>query len=172
MAVLAFILALGGAAIAWAPFVFVLGGAAGLAAIVLATIALRRTARAGQTKGSARRLAIAALCIGPVALGLCVVGVFLTKITYREFDDYANPGPYRVADEVCTLTDRTATYTGSIVNLDDRQRDYELFLQFLDGSEVVATDRVDVNDVAAGARGTWKSSGHLSTDADLTCRVR
>ena len=71
LAVLATIFGIGGAAIAWMPFLFVIGAGAAIAALVLGVVALRRIA-AGRAAG--RGLAIAGIATGVVALGLCVVG--------------------------------------------------------------------------------------------------
>jgi len=176
LAVLSLLLGLTGVALGWAPFIFVLGGAGAVAAIVLGVISLRRTAQlalaGADGDGSGRGMAIAGICLGPVGLGLCVVGVILTGVAYREFSEYVEPGPHRIANESCTASGPRATHSGDIVNLDDRARDYELLLQFLDGRAVVATERVQVDDVAAGASGSWSTTARVGTVDDLDCRVR
>ena len=176
LAVLSAILGLAGLALAWAPFIFVLGGAGSIAAIILGVVSRRRTDRlaAAGTRdpsGSGRRLATVGIFLGPPGLGLCVVGVILTGVAYRQFDDYVNPGPYRVEESTCTLEELRATFGGTITNLDDRERDYELVLQFLDGSAVVSNDRVRVDDVDPGEARPWSSSGRVG-EIDLACRVR
>jgi hypothetical protein len=176
LAVLALVLGLAGVALAWAPFIFVLGGAGSIAAIVLGTVSLRRTKRldaagaAVDTARSGRGMALAAICLGPVGLGLCVIGVILTGIAYREFNQYVDPGPHRVDETACSLDGGRATYTGTITNLDDESRDYELLLQFLDGTRIEARDRVALDDVAPGSTAEWRSSGRVG-EIDLRCRV-
>lgn len=176
LAVMAFVLAMAGVALAWAPFVFVLGGAGAVAAIILGIVSLRRTKRLAlrgyaDVSGSGRGLAIAAVCLGPVGLGLCVVGVILTGTTYREFDKYMNPGPHRIADTECSRDGSQATFSGTIENLDDGTRDYELLLEFLDRDTSVATSRVEVDDVTAGEARSWSTSGRVG-EIELECRVR
>lgn len=176
LALLAFVLALAGIALAWAPFIFVLGGAACVAAIVLGVISLRRTKRlaaAGtvDSEGSGRSLGIAAICIAPVGLGLCTVGVLLTDVTYREFDRYLNPGPHEITETECSLDALRATFAGTIENLADESRDYEILVEFRDDTEPVATSRISVDDVAAGATRTWSTSGRVG-DVDLRCEIR
>lgn len=71
LAVLTFVFGLGGLLIAWTPFLFVLGGLAAIAALVLGTVGLRRIRR-GQAAG--RGLTLAGMIVAGPALGLCVVG--------------------------------------------------------------------------------------------------
>jgi hypothetical protein len=172
------LLGLAGVALGWAPFIFVLGGAGSIAAIVLGVASLRRTSRlaaAGANvdhAGSGQRLAIAGICLGPIGLALCVVGAILTGIAYREFSQYVEPGPHRVEEQACTADGPRATYSGAIVNLDDEAHGYELLVQFLDGRAVVASERIAVDDVEPGDSAAWTTTVRVGGVRDLDCRVR
>jgi hypothetical protein len=177
LAVLSFVLGLAGVALAWAPFVFVVGGAGSIAAIALGIASLRRTTRLVASDApfdhgsSGRRLAIAGVALGPPGLCLCVVGAILTGVAYREFEEYVDPGEHRIDERDCTLDGTLGTYSGSIVNLGDEPRSYELLVQFLDRSDVVETKRVAVDEVAPGEAGEWTTSARVG-DIALRCRVR
>jgi hypothetical protein len=178
LAVLSLLLGLAGVALGWAPFIFVLGGAGSIAAVVLGVVSLRRTSRLAAAgahvdhAGSGQRLAIAGICLGPIGLALCVVGAILTGLAYREFTEYVDPGPHRIEEQACTSDGPRVTYAGDIVNLDSDAHDYELLVQILDGPDIRANERVVVKDVAAGASGTWSTTVRVGDVGALDCRVR
>jgi hypothetical protein len=62
-----------------------------------------------------------------------VVGVILTVDVFREVIAFVEPGPRLVEDVTCRSDGREATVTGSLTNLDDRERDYVVFVT-VDGS--------------------------------------
>jgi hypothetical protein len=140
-------------------------------------VSLRRTTRldasgaAVDRARSGRGLAIAGVALGPPGLCLCVVGVILTGVTYREFEEYVDPGEHRIDERECALEGSRGRYSGSIVNLEDEPRRYELLVQFLDRTDVVETKRVDVDEVAPGDAGAWTTTARVGA-VDLRCRVR
>lgn len=171
LAVLAFILGLGGAVIAWMPFLFVLGGGAAIAAIVLGIVALRGIA-AGRAGG--RGLAIAGLATGTLALGLCVVGVVLTGVVMREVREYTEPGPNEVIVGDCGTVGRRVQVTGTIENLDDRRHDYVIVVDLFDHGGRFDRRHITVRDVEPGDPVEWTSSEFVDDDIDdtsITCEV-
>jgi hypothetical protein len=170
LAVLALIFGIGGAAIAWMPFLFVVGAGAAIAAVVLGVVALRRIA-AGRAAG--RGPAIAGIATGVVALGLCVVGGLLTAVAVREFRDYAEPGPTEVLVDECIADGRRAVVSGTIANLDDRSHDYEIVIDLLDDDASLERRHVTVRDVAPGTIAEWDTSAFIDATAEtsLVCDI-
>jgi hypothetical protein len=133
-------------AIAWVPLVVVVGLVLAVLAIVFGAKGVRRSRESGVGKGRA----MTGLVAGVVALGLSVVGVILTIDVFREVIAFIEPGP-RFVDEVTCVTDaREATVAGSLTNLDDRERDYVVFVS-VDGS----TRYTEIDDVEGGSTVDW-----------------
>lgn len=133
-------------AIAWIPLVVVAGFVLAVLAIVFGAKGLRQSRDAGIGKGRA----VTGLVTGVVALGLSIVGVVLTVDVFREVIDFVEPGPRFVDEVACTTDDREATVTGTLANLDDREREYVVFVT-VDGS----TRYSEIDGVAAGATVEW-----------------
>jgi hypothetical protein len=170
-AVIAFVFALAAVAVSWVPFLFVLGAAGAVAAAALGVVALRRVRAFGPDPSvDGRRMAVAALAISPVALGLCVVGLGLTRLTIREFEDYTDPGDYLLVEGDCHLEAGVATFDGSITNQDTRTRSYVVRVTYSDRSRVVGSAQVQVVDVAPGERAVW-SDDQFVGPIDLRCTV-
>jgi Protein of unknown function (DUF2510) len=167
MAILSFLFGLGAVALGWTPFLFVIGAGLGVAALVLGIVVLRRRPTVRKTRG----FAIAGVTLAPIGLALCAVGIILTGVTLREFDDYSNPGPLDVEVTSCTLDAGMATMAGTIENEDDRVRSYVIRIEFLDGIRGVERDGVAVDEVSPGATTEWSTQQFVG-DVDLDCRVR
>lgn len=132
--------------IAWIPLVVVAGLVLAILALVLGGRGLRRSRETGAGKGRA----VTGLVTGVVALGLSVVGVVLTIDVFGEVIAYVEPGPRFVDEVACSVDEREATVTGTLTNLDDRTRDYVVFVT-VDGT----TRYTEVDDVAAGSTVEW-----------------
>ena len=133
-------------AIAWIPLVVVVGLVLAVLAIVFGGKGVRRSRESGAGRGRA----MAGLVAGVVALGLSVVGVVLTVDVFREVIAFVEPGPRFVDEVTCVTDEREATVTGTLTNLDDRERDYVVFVT-VDGS----TRSTEIDDVAAGSTVDW-----------------
>jgi hypothetical protein len=133
--------------IAWVPLVVVAGFVLAILAVVFGARGLRTSRSTGAGKGRA----VTGLVAGVVALGLSVVGVILTVDVFREVIAFVEPGPRLVEDVTCSIGDGEATVTGSLTNLDDRERDYVLFVS-VDGT----TRYTEIDDVAAGETVEWR----------------
>jgi hypothetical protein len=170
LAVLTFIFGIGGLAISWVPFLFVVGGAGAITALILGTISRRRI-RSGVQSG--RGLAVAGMVLAVVALCTCVVGFVFTRAVVREILEYAEPGPFDAEVTSCTAVDGRVTIAGSIDNLDDRQRDYVMVIDVSERGVFVTTARIKVDDVDAGERRTWDSARYLADIEadDPVCRL-
>lgn len=167
---MALVFGLGGLAIAWAPFLFVVGGLGAIAALILGGVALRRI-KAGEAAG--RGLAVAGMIAGVAALGLCVVGVILTGVVVREYDEYIRPGPVTAHVTTCQVDTTGVTLAGTVDNLDDRAHDYIIVIEVTDAAGARATAHATAGDVAAGRTADWHYT-RLAPDMDTgaaNCRV-
>ncbi len=169
-AILAFVLLLVGVLTSWVPFVFVIGAVCTVAGIPLGIVALRRIAASGTRARSGRGLAIAALALAPVAIGMAVVGVILTRITVRELDEYREPGPVDTAITSCVLNGEIAEAAGTITNLSQDERDYVIRFHFLDGVVLVHESNLHVGPVAPGGTLEWSESATVG-EIDLECDI-
>lgn len=170
LAVLAFIFGIGGLAIAWVPFLFVVGGAGAITSLILGTIAHRRI-RSGVQSG--RGLAVAGMVLAVAALCTCVVGFLFTRSVVREILEYAEPGPFDAELTSCTAEDGRVAIAGSIDNLDDRTRDYVMVIEVSERGVYVATARINVDDVDADEHRSWDSTRFLDAieDDKPACRL-
>ena len=167
MAIASFATGVGALLLGWVPFVFVLAAAAAITAIVLGIIGLRTSRR---HDGYGRNFAVAGLALSPVALAVCVGGFFFTKTVVREFRDFVDPGPHEIfVDQPCTVDGGRATVRGTIHNLDDRDHDYRIFVEFTTTSSTKAAT-VGVKGVVPNATAPWSSSVSVSGSA-VTCKV-
>ncbi|HSB85689.1 MAG TPA: DUF2510 domain-containing protein [Ilumatobacteraceae bacterium] len=169
MAIAAFVTGLVGVVVGWVPFVFVLAAASAVLAFVFGIRGLR-TARLHEDYG--RGFAVTGIVLAPVGLAVCVGGFFFTKYVLHEFRDYIEPGPHElIVDRPCTVAGGRATLRGSIRNLDDRQHDYRIEVEFTSTTADPATTTVVVRDVGAGKTTEWSASaaiGGTSIDCTVT----
>jgi hypothetical protein len=153
MAVLSLIAGLVSVTTGWMPIFFVVGGAAGIAAIVLGVIA-RNRAREGRATGGG--MATAGLVLGPIGLASCVVGVMLTGVVLREVREYTEIGPYDVEITSCVAEAGSVRISGTIENLDQDEHDYSIVLEALDGRDVLERDDITVEAVEPGELREWE----------------
>ncbi len=154
----------------WMPFLFVVGAAAGITAIVLGVVARGRI-RQGRATGSG--MAIAGLVLGPVGLALCIVGAVLSVSVWREVRAFIEPGPNDVEITGCTVDGPAVQVRGTIENLDDESHDYVIAIEVLDGRDLVESANVEVDAVAPGEVREWDEVVVTGGDeiADVRCDV-
>jgi hypothetical protein len=169
-AITSFVTAISAVVIGWVPFIFVLGVAAVIVAIVFGFLGLKS---ARQHDGYGRGFAIAGLALSPLAIAACVGGFFFTRAVVREFRDFVEPGPHELfVEQPCTLVDGRATLNGTIRNLDDHEHDYRIFVDFDDpgaGADS-RSDTVPVRNVGAGETEPWSSSVNFD-GSSVECTV-
>jgi Protein of unknown function (DUF2510) len=174
--ILGFLLGLGALLVAWIPFVFVVGAAAGIAAIVLGIVSLRR-AKSGATAG--RGFAVSGLVLGGVSLALCSVGIILTVKAVDEFSAYTNPGANEVTIERCETSGARLVIEGTITNLDDTQgandtHDYDIAIEVRRNHTVVDVVHQSVLAVQTQHSMKWSTSMIVpsgTAGATIDCRV-
>lgn len=155
-------------ALAWLPFVFVIGGVSAVLALVFGTIGFRRST----PSGSGRSRAIAGLLTGGTGLVLVALGAFLTVALSDAVDDYENPGEYELGDVECSDDGSAWTASGTIENLTDHARSYLLTVDFVrPGTDnAQARSRISVDDVPVGGTAPFEVRRQVSLD-DVECRV-
>ena len=166
-AILAFLLGLGGVALAWTPFLFVVGVGLAVAALVLGVQVLRRRPSSG-----VRGFAVAAVALAPTAVVLAPVGAWLTVVTWREFDEYLDPGPVTAQIDACDVVGTRAEVTGTVRNLGDETRTYVVVVEIRDGGDVVDRIEARVDDVDPGTTAGWTAQGFVGDVGQPSCRVR
>lgn len=176
VAITALVFSLCALAIAWMPFLFVLGAAGAIVALILGIIVLRRSSRnaaAGEPVAIGQGMAIAALCCAVAAMGLCVVGFQLTRIVLREVDELVNPGPHEVQIDRCETEDGRVVVEGSIRNRDIETHGYTITVVYRLDGERWETDSVRVIDVGAGetAEFAGRSNSVNFSPAVVTCTI-
>lgn len=119
-----------------------------------------------------RGFAVAAVALAPTAVVLAPVGAWLTVVTWREFDEYLDPGPVTAEITSCEVVGTRAEVTGTVRNLGDETRTYVIVIEVRDGGDVV--DRIEgrVDDVDPGTTAAWTSQGFVGDVAQPSCRVR
>lgn len=153
LAVLSLVAGLVAVGTGWMPFLFVVGAAAGVAAIVLGVVSQRRI-RQGRATGTG--MTIAGLVLGPIGLALCIVGAVLSVSLWREVRAFIEPGPNDVEITGCTADGPAVQVRGTIENLDDTRHDYVIAIEVLDGRDVVESANVEVDAVAPGEVRDWE----------------
>ena len=131
-----------GLAISFVPFVVV----AGFALVVLALIFGVRGLRQSRTTDTGRTSSIAGIVMGGLGLVACVVGVILSVMVWNEVVAFAEPGPFEIEVTDCEVDGRRAEVVGTVTNLDEERRDYTLFVEVDDRTEVVIRNDVDSGD--------------------------
>lgn len=176
MAVTALVFSIGALVIAWLPFLFALAAVGAIAAVIMGTVVLRRSARnsaSGQTVAIGQGMAIGAICTSVAALALCIVGFHLTQVVLREVDKLVNPGPHEVRIDRCARDGGHLVAEGSIRNDDSKTHGYTITITFRLDGDPWETDTVRVIDVGAGDRAEFKRSSDSVdfTSAPVTCTI-
>ena len=167
IAIASFTTALGAVLLGWVPFVFVLAAGAAITSIVFGMLGLKSARR---HDGYGRNFAVAGLALSPVALAVCVGGFYFTKAVMHEFRDFVDPGPHEIfVDEPCTVDGGRATVRGTIHNLDSRDHDYRIVVEF--ASPTTSTSATaSVRNVVPDATAPWTTSVAISGSA-VKCTV-
>lgn len=176
MAITALVFSLCSLFLAWIPFLFVVGAAGALTALILGTIVLRRSAaqaKSGKPVASGHGMAVAAMCVSVGALALCVIGFQLTRVVLEEVDELFNPGPYETEISSCERNVQFVQAAGSIRNLDDETHSYRLTIAFYADDLRLQTRDVRANDVAPGEIHDFSVTSSAVDDEyiDVTCEV-
>ena len=167
MAIASFVTGLAGVIVGWVPFVFAIAAAAAITAIVFGILGLK-TSRRHDDYG--RGFAVAGLALAPIALAVCVGGFFFTKAVVREIRDFVEPGPHEVfISQPCTVAGGRATINGTIHNLDDRDHDYRIVVEFSSTDETKSSTAT-LRNVVPDATAPWSTSVDI-VGSSVKCEV-
>jgi len=152
-----------GVAIAWLPFIVVIGGVLAILAVIFGVIGLRRS----QTTGVGRGASIAGLVMGGLGVAAAVVGVVLTVMVFRVVVDFVEPGDHDAEVTSCQVDGRRAAVDGFITNLEDAARAYTIFVEVDGRTEFASVDEVDPGETATWSVVVTTRSPISECDPDL-----
>jgi len=168
LAVAAFVVGLVSLAVAWIPFIVVVGAAGAITAFVFGVIGLRR---AHSNAGYGRGYAITGIVLSVAALAMCVLGVVLTARTIDEFNRYLDPGPYTAAITECSAGAGLVSAKGTITNLDSVPHGYTLTITYSLAGKDIASELKSVPSVPAGGVGQFSSTMIVASSGKVACAV-
>ncbi len=155
-------------AIAWLPFIVVVGAAAGILAIVFGTVGLRRAGPAGD----GRSRATVGLVTGASALVVAILGIVLTFTVLDVYDAYVDPGPNEITVTSCEIVGSRASASGTLTNLGTEAADFSVLIGFVRPrtDNPHRTSRVVLDDVAAGEGAKFEAESQVDLD-EVECIV-
>lgn len=170
LAVAALVVALCSLAVAWLPVLFAVSVVGGLASFGMGIASARRARDDASTKG----LAKGAVAVAAAALCLSVLGGFLTVQLGEQLVGLAEsePGPYKIAIDECASDGTLLIARGTIENLDDSERHYDVTISISDSTgREVARGSTSVLDVAPSGSAEFTLSETADHDGAITCEV-
>jgi hypothetical protein len=155
-------------AIAWIPFIVVVGAVTALLALVFGILAIRRSG----PSGAGRSRAVVGVITGGSGLLAAVLGAVLTVVVIDVYDSYVNPPPHETAITSCEVVGSRAIATGRLENLGDDASDFSVLVGFVrPGTDNPhRTTRVTLDDVEAGASATFDAERQVELD-EIDCIV-
>lgn len=155
-------------AIAWIPFVVVIGAIAAVLALAFGVIAIRRSG----PSGAGRSRAVVGVITGGSGLLAAALGTVLTFVVLDVYDSYLNPPPHETVITSCEVVGSRAIATGRLEHLGDDTSDFSVLVGFVrPGTDNPhRTTRVTLDDVEAGASAPFDAERQVELD-DVDCIV-
>jgi len=155
-------------AIAWIPFVVVVGAIAAVLALTFGIIAIRRSG----PSGAGRSRAVVGVITGGSGLLAAALGTVLTFVVLDVYDSYLNPPPHETVITSCEVVGSRAIATGRLENLGDDTSDFSVLVGFVrPGTDNPhRTTRVTLPDVEAGASAPFDAERQVELD-EVDCIV-
>jgi hypothetical protein len=153
-----------GLAVAWVPFIVVIGFVLSVLAVIFGIRGLRRA----RATGSGRGAAMAGTIMGALGIAASVVGVIFSVMVWNEVVAFAEPGPVSTEITNCAVDGRRVEVEGTITNLDDERHDYTLFVEVGGRREIVTVDDVQIDETVAWATVITARSADFECDPDIT----
>ena len=153
-----------GLALAWIPFIVVIGGALAILALIFGIIGLRRSRAAARGRGAS----IAGIVLGSLGLVAAVVGVILSVVVLREVIRFAEPGEHLAEVSECQLDGRLAEVVGTIGNLDDEPREYTLFVEVGGRTKIVTIPELEPGETVEWSTIVTTRSSATTCDPEVT----
>jgi len=155
-------------AIAWIPFVVVLGAIAALLALVFGILAIRRSG----PSAAGRSRAVVGVVTGGSGLLAAALGAVLTFVVLDVYDSYLNPPPHEAVITSCEVVGSRAIASGRLENLGDDTSDFSVLVGFVrPGTDNPhRTTRVDLDDIEPGTSASFDAERQVELD-DVDCIV-
>ncbi len=155
-------------AIAWIPFVVVVGAIAAVLALVFGAIAVRRS----RPSEAGRSRAVVGLVTGATGLVAAALGVVLSIRVLDVYDSYTNPPPHEVTITSCEVVGSRAIATGRLDNRGDDVSDFSVVVGFVrPGTDNPhRTARVTIDDVRPGTPAPFDAERQVELD-EVDCIV-
>ncbi len=155
-------------AIAWVPFVVVVGVVAAVLALLFGILAIRRSG----PSGAGRSRAMVGVITGASGLLAAALGAVLTFVVLDVYDSYLNPPPHETVITSCEVVGSRAIATGRLENLGDDSSDFSVLVGFVrPGTDNPhRTTRVTLDDVDAGTSAPFDAERQVELD-DVDCIV-
>lgn len=155
-------------AIAWIPFIVVVGAIAAVLALVFGILAIRRSG----PSGAGRSRAVVGVITGGSGLLAAALGTVLTFVVLDVYDSYLNPPPHETVITSCEVVGSRAIATGRLENLGDDTSDFSVLVGFVrPGTDNPhRTTRVTLDDVGAGTSAPFDAERQVELD-DVDCIV-
>lgn len=156
-------------AIAWLPFLVVLGAIAAVLALGFGWAGLRRSGGSGDGHSKA----IVGIVTGASGLVAGVLGVALTIVVLGVYGRYVDPLPHEVSVETCSLAGARATAAGTLTNLGDDVADFTVVIGFArSGTDNVEQSvRSIMDDVEPGVPTPFEVERQVDLEDDPECIV-
>lgn len=170
LAVAALVIALCSLAVAWLPVLFAFSVVGGLSSAGMGIAAVRKA----RDDSSANGLAKGALAVAAAALCLSVLGGILTVQLGDELAQIIDeePGPYEIDIDECISDGSLLIARGTIENLDDSERHYDVTISISDLAGVeLARGTTSVLDVAPSGSAAFTLSETADHDGGIACEV-
>jgi hypothetical protein len=155
-------------AIAWIPFVVVVGAIAALLALVFGILAIRRSG----PSGAGRSRAVVGVITGGSGLLAAALGTVLSFVVIDVYDSYLNPPLHEAVITSCEVVGSRAIATGWLENLGDDTSDFSVLVGFVrPGTDNPhRTTRVTLDDVEAGTSAPFDAARQVELD-EVDCIV-
>ena len=155
-------------AIAWIPFIVVVGAIAAVLALVFGAIALRRS----RPTDAGRSRAVVGLVTGASGLVAATLGVVLSILVLDVYDSYTDPPPTEVTITSCEVVGSRAIASGRLDNLGRETSDFSVVIGFVrPGTDNPhRTTRVTLDDVRPGTPASFDAERQVELD-EVDCVV-
>lgn len=155
-------------AIAWIPFVAVIGAIAALLALVFGVLAIRRSG----PSGAGRSRAVVGVITGGCGILAAALGAVLTVVVLDVYDSYLNPPPNETVITSCEVVGSRAIATGRLQNLGNDTSDFSVLVGFVrPGTDNPhRTTRVTLDDVEPRTSTVFDAERQVELD-DVDCIV-
>jgi hypothetical protein len=149
-------------AIAWLPFIVVLGVIAAVLALVFGAVGVRRST----ATGAGRSRALVGLVTAAAGLVAASLGVILTLVVLDAYDAYVDPGPHDVVITSCEIVGSRAMASGTLENLGTEPADFSVQIGFVRPGTDNAhrTGRAVLDDVEPGQRSEFEVERQVELD--------